>query len=254
MVAVLRPAPFDNEGQQPVSVYFASDMHLRLDRPDRGRRLARWVDGLACDDGLYLVGDVCDFWYVSRQRQIDPMACDGLRSLANFRRRGGDLKILLGNHDHWLGPFYQQVLGARIMAEPLIVEAGGLRLHLVHGHRAGGRRLWKTGMESRAFLELFERLPDRAANRLDRLLDQSNGRSRSGDEARHVEIYRQGLSQLPAGIDIAVFGHVHEPLDENRGTTRLVVLGGWHHGTSYLRVDDQGATLVVEPEVRTALV
>ena len=61
-------------------VYFASDMHLRHDRPDRAQRLARWVDGLSPDDALYLVGDVCDFWLASRERPVDPSACEGLRA------------------------------------------------------------------------------------------------------------------------------------------------------------------------------
>lgn len=238
-----------------MSVYFASDMHLRLDRPDRGRRLARWVDRLASDDVLYLVGDVCDFWFASRQRHADPLASEGLRSLANFRGRGGAINLLLGNHDHWLGPFYEQVIGARILPEPWTVEAGGLRLFLVHGHRAGGRRVWKAWMESRAFLTAFEHLPDAVAIRLDRLLDQSNGRSRSRDEARHIEVFRQQLPQVPPGIDIAVFGHVHVSIDEVRGIVpRLVVLGGWHDRASYLRVDDRGATLLVEPDAQPALV
>src|SRR5262249_39667858 len=74
-----------------LTVYCASDVPLRLDRPERGRRLARWVSRLESDDQLYVVGDLCDFWYGSRQRGADPMTCAGLRALAEFRARGGSL-------------------------------------------------------------------------------------------------------------------------------------------------------------------
>ena len=231
-------------------VYLASDVHIRLDRPGRGRRLARWVSTLRPDDRLYLVGDLCDFWFASRQRRGDPLADEGLRALADFRGRGGDLTVLPGNHDLWLGPFYESALGARFVPEPQAVEAYGLKLLLTHGHRAGGREPWKTGMESRAFLRAFERLPGPVARRLDEILDVRNEKGRAEDEARLVEIFRRTLPTLDPAFDLAVFGHVHAPLDDPTTRPRLVVLGGWHARTSYLRVDERGAALVVEPAAR----
>jgi UDP-2,3-diacylglucosamine hydrolase len=229
-----------------VAVFFASDMHLRLDRPDRGDRLARWVEGLNTTDVLYLVGDVCDFWFASRQRKFDPRACPGLAALADFSARGGSLSIMPGNHDQSLGPFYQDVLGARFVAEPLDVAAFGLRIHLVHGHRTGGRPPWKAGMESRAFLTFFEHLPSTVADRLDAILGQTNDRRRIRDENKLIPLFRRYQAHVGSAADIVVFGHVHTPLDDVETKPRLVILGGWHTRTSYLRVDDQGARLVVE--------
>lgn len=229
-------------------VYFASDVHLRLDRPDRARRLRRWVDTLAPDDALYLVGDVCDFWFASRQARIAPLACDGLNALAAFRNRGGSISILPGNHDLWLGPYYERVLGARILPEPQLVEAHGRRFWLVHGHRAGGRRLWKAGMESHPFLKTFGRIPGPLARRLDGLLDRTNESGRERDEARTVKVYRRYLEREKPEADVAVFGHVHSPLDDPSTSPRMVILGGWHERSSYLRVDDQGARLIVRSD------
>lgn len=230
-------------------VYFASDMHLRHDRPDRARRLARWVNGLTRSDALYLVGDVCDFWFASRERPLDASSCEGLRALADFRARGGALTVLPGNHDLWLGPDYERALGATLAAEPLIVEAFGLRVLLAHGHRAGGRESWKAFMESRAFLSAFAALPEAVAARLDRMLEARNEGGRERDEARLVAIYRGRLAAIDPSIDIAVFGHVHTPVDDPTTRPRLVVIGGWHDRTCYLRLDETGATHVVEPAV-----
>lgn len=228
-------------------VYFASDMHLRLDRPDRARRLARWVGGLNPDDALYLVGDVCDFWCASRERPLDASTCQGLRALAGFRDRGGSLTVLTGNHDLWLGPDYERILGATLAPEPLIVEAYGLRVSLSHGHRAGGRESWKAFMESRSFLSVFAGLPGPLAARLDRMLETRNEVGRVRDEARLVEIYRRRLAALDPSVDIAVFGHVHTPVDDPTTRPRLIIIGGWHDRTCYLRLDENGATHVVEP-------
>ena len=125
--------------------YFVSDVHLRLDRPERSRRFARWVEGLRPGDPLVIAGDLCDFWFASRQRRADPLACEGLRALADFRARGGSTTIMPGNHDTWLGPLYERALGARFVPEPLEVEAYGRRVHLVHGHLLGARSAWASG-------------------------------------------------------------------------------------------------------------
>jgi UDP-2,3-diacylglucosamine hydrolase len=235
-----------------LAVYFASDMHLRLDHPDRGHRLALWVETLSPDDSLYLVGDVCDFWFASRQRQSGLRDCDGLKALAAFRARGGMLTVLPGNHDRWLGPFYEKELGARFVHEPWVVDVHGLRIHLVHGHRTGGRQAWKAGMESRAFLKAFENLPSAVADRLDKILEQSNDAGRLRDEQRLLPLFRRYVSRLPGTADIVVFGHVHTPLDDRTTRLRMIVLGGWHHRSSYLRVDEHGAELVVIPPTEHA--
>ena len=193
---------------------------------------------------------MCDFWFASRQRRGDLPTCEGLRSLARFRDRGGALTILVGNHDLWLGPFYERALGATLAAEPLVVEAYGKRLRLVHGHRNGGRLPWKTAMESRAFLAAFAKLPGPVATRLDRMLDHRNLHARARDDARHVAGYRRLLGGIDPTIDIAVFGHVHTPLDDPTSRPRLIILGGWHDLTCYLRLDEAGATHVVEPSAR----
>lgn len=228
-------------------VYFASDVHLRLDNPERSRRFAAWVGSLADDDTLYLVGDVCDFWFASREIRAGAEACPGLSALAEFRRRGGRLTILPGNHDLWLGPFYRRHLGAEFVQEPLVVETSGLRLRLVHGHRSGGRKPWKAAMESRAFLKSFAALPHALAGRLDARLDQTNDAHRTRDNDRLTVLYRAQAARLGGEADIAVFGHCHRPIDEPGPGARLVILGGWHRSSSFLRVDDRGAEFFVRP-------
>ncbi len=228
--------------------YFASDVHLRIDRPERGRRFARWVDGLSPDDTLVLVGDLCDFWLASRQLGTALRACPGLQALAAFRSRGGGVTILPGNHDAWLGPFYERVLGADFVEGSLDVEAHGLRVHLVHGHLLRAGRRWKAWMESRAFQDAFYHVPSPIAYGLDRLLERNNERNRAEADRRHLSLYREYASALAGTADIVVLGHVHAPVDDATARPRMIVLGGWQCRSSFLRVDDSGATLIVRPD------
>lgn len=228
-----------------MAAYFASDVHLRLDRLDRSERFARWVEQLAGDDSLVIVGDLCDFWMASRQRRLDPHQCAGLAALVAFKERGGSLALLAGNHDAWLGPLYERLLGTPFEEEPLVREVYGLRVHLVHGHKLGARGWWKAGMESRLFLHAFASAPSRLARRLETMLDNSNDRSRAETDRRYLAAYERYADEHAGEADLAVFGHIHRPHDDRTRRPRLVVLGGWHAGSSFLRIDDQGAEFIV---------
>jgi UDP-2,3-diacylglucosamine hydrolase len=231
----------------PVAAYFVSDVHLRLDHPERGLRLARFVDRLNADDTLTIVGDLCDFWFATRQRNAGATSCAGLRALAAFHARGGAITVLPGNHDIWLGPYYEQTFGARFLQEPLVVEAHGLRVHLVHGHLLGARKIWKKGMESHTFFEAFGNVPSPLANVLDGLLERSNERGLAENDRRHLAVYRRYAASIRGQADILVLGHIHTPLDDTSTDPRMIILGGWHRRSSYLKIDESsGATLIVE--------
>jgi UDP-2,3-diacylglucosamine hydrolase len=227
--------------------YILSDVHLRHDRPERGTRLARVVGQMEAGDRLVIVGDLCDFWLASRQRHLDPLTCPGLRALADFRDRGGSITILAGNHDAWLGAFYQRVLGATWVEDQLELESHSLRLFLAHGHRLGRRNPWKAAMESRAFLAAFGMVPRPLARLLEVRLDRSNDAHRAVADARHIAVYRRHADAMVGAVDLAIFGHIHRPTDDGAGDTRLIVLGGWHDRASYLRIDASGAAFLIEP-------
>jgi UDP-2,3-diacylglucosamine hydrolase len=229
-----------------VAHYFASDVHLREDRPKRDARFRSWLGGLKSSDALFIVGDLCDFWMGSRESQRRLAEYPSLRELAEFRRRGGSLAVMPGNHDFWLCPFYQHALGAEIIEEPADRMIYGLRVRMVHGHRLGARRLWKAGMESRAFFRSFGWLPGPIARPLDRVLTWRNERGLGEDEERHLRVFRAYASSCRDMADLVVIGHVHRPVDE-AGTAgpRMIVLGGWQSRSSYLKIDESGASFHV---------
>jgi len=231
-----------------VAHYFASDVHLRFDCPDRDRRFRAWLSRLTGDDDLVIAGDLCDFWMGSRRADNDLMRCDSLQALAEFRRQGGSLAVMPGNHDVWLCPFYERELGARIIPEPHDLTIHGLRLRLVHGHRLGARRAWKSWLESRSFFESFGHVPWPIAVVLDQVLTWTNQRGLAADEERHLRVFRAYAARCRGAVDLVVIGHVHRPVDEADTSLRLIVLGGWQRRSSYLRIDENGAEFHVESD------
>ncbi len=222
--------------------YFASDVHLRFDLPDRDRRFRTWLCGLGVDDTLVIAGDLCDFWMASRSTENELLQSESLRALAEFRRQGATVMIMPGNHDAWLCPFYERELKAQIIAEPIDFSIHGLRLRLLHGHLMGVRRAWKGWMETRAFFEAFRRVPGPLAGTLDKLLSRNNERGLSADEERHLRVYRAYAARCGGEADLVVIGHVHRPVDDAAASPRLIVLGGWQRQSSYLKIDATGAS------------
>ncbi len=231
--------------------YFASDVHLREDHPERDQRFRRFVEGLSRTDSLVIVGDLCDFWMGARKSDRQLAAYPSLRSLAEFRRAGGSLTILPGNHDYWLQPFYGNVLGATLLPDPADLLVEGLRIRLAHGHLLGARRMWKAAMESRAFFRAFGLLPGPFARPLDRVLCWKNERGLLADEERHLAVYRTYAASCRGVADLLVIGHVHRAVDEPGAGARLIVLGGWQHRSSYLRIDESEAIFRVIPDGKT---
>jgi UDP-2,3-diacylglucosamine hydrolase len=226
-----------------VAHYFASDVHLRFDRPDRDVRFSNWLSLLTSDDSLLIAGDLCDFWMASRTRVGDLLRAESLRRLADFQRGGGALSIMAGNHDAWLCPFYERELGAHIVSEPWEATVCGLRLHLVHGHLLGSRHPWKAWLESRRFFTGFGRIPHPLARMLDIGLTWNDDRTRIRDEERHLQFFRAYASRFSGLADLVVIGHVHRALDEQATSPRMIILGGWQLKGSFLRIDDSGASL-----------
>jgi UDP-2,3-diacylglucosamine hydrolase len=243
-----------------VAHYFASDVHLRDDRPERDARFLTWLGGLGPSDSLWIVGDLCDFWMGSRESRRRLADYPSLRLLAEFRRRGGSLAVMAGNHDLWLCPFYERALRAEIIEEPADRVIHGLRVRMVHGHRLGARRIWKAGMESRAFFVGFGWLPGPIARPFDRVLSWRNERGLLADEERHLRVYREYAASCRDVADLVVIGHVHRPIDDAGGMPagtqarpsgpgiagpRMIVLGGWQYRSSYLKIDESGASFHV---------
>lgn len=228
-----------------MALIFLSDVHLRRSRPERGRRLAALMETLDRNDRVVVVGDLCDFWFASRESGAIHPPCPGLRGLAAFRARGGRLHLLPGNHDAWLGPFYQDVLGVGYAGRSLDIVVNGVRFRAIHGHEIGARRAWKGVMEARWFLRAFRALPGPLARMMDSLLDSTNRAQRDATNFNHKAIYRTAADRFREEVDVCVFGHIHTTHDDPLPRPRVIVLGGWHDRSSYLRVSDTGEAVLV---------
>jgi UDP-2,3-diacylglucosamine hydrolase len=100
-------------------------------------------------------------------------------------------------------------------------------------------------MESREFFSAFAHLPAPLAELLDRMLVKKNLAELERDEERHLAIYRTFAAARRGQAEIVVIGHVHRAVDDRDSNPRMIVLGGWQHRSSFLRIDSSGASLSI---------
>ena len=111
---------------------FISDVHLGT----RACRADRLLDFLReySSDYLYLVGDIVDFWAMSRSVYWTPAQNTVIQKILRRARKGGNVFLIPGNHDEALRDYLDVSFGnIRVVADWIHTAADGRRYLLLHG-------------------------------------------------------------------------------------------------------------------------
>lgn len=232
--------------------FFISDAHLGLDnkeveRKKEDRLLAFLTSILPSTETLFIGGDLFDFWF--EYKTVIPKGFHRtLSALQEFTDRGIPVHYLAGNHDFWMGDFFESELGMTVHREPFEMTVGGKRVFLHHGdglaHNDLGYKMIKPVLRNKFNIYLYRWLhPDLGV----RLARGSSRKSRAyttnkhyGEESGMIEYARRKILE---GIDIVVMGHRHEPnMQQIEGGT-YINLGDWVHHNTYAELHNGAITL-----------
>ena len=236
-------------------VYFASDLHLgvdaRLPSRERERLFVRWLDeAVAPDaDALYLLGDVFEFWFEYR-RVVPRGFARLLGKLAELRDGGLRVEYFTGNHDLWMGNYFEEELGIPLHRRPRVETIDDLRFFIGHGDGLGpgdeGYKRMKRVFTNPAAQWAYARLHPNFAMALAEGVSGFSRKHTSIEEAGWlgperewlVRYAERKLSQEPE-LDYFVFGHRHLPIEWilSDGRARYVNTGDWLRHQSYGRWD-----------------
>lgn len=245
-----------------MAYYFAADVHAGLSLDDTSasseRRLVEWLEAVGADaQAIFLLGDIFDFWFEYR-RVIPKGAVRLLGKLAELTDRGVEIHFFTGNHDLWIGDYFERECGLIVHTEGLYTTLAGRRVYMAHGdvqERAGFRkRVIRTLFRSAAVRRIFSVLvhPDRAIrfgrnwSRHSRKKHLNSPYIFRNEEEGIVRFARRFLEEHP--VDAFVFGHLHTPLAYPLSErTTLYVLGDWitTRQPVYGRLDETGFLLSV---------
>ena len=236
-----------------MKAFFFSDVHLGLglretEKEKENRLLAFLHSILPETDQLFIGGDLFDFWF-----DYDTVIPRGfhrtLSALQEFTEAGKTIHYLVGNHDCWMGDFFQTEIGVTLHREPFETAVQGKRVYLHHGDGLAendlGYRLIRPLLRNPVAVRFYRWLhPDIGV----RIAHRTSLSSRSYTTSKHYGeekgMVRFAERMIAGGVDIVVMGHHHKPAAVPLGTGTYVNLGDWITYNTYGEMS--GGTIVLK--------
>lgn len=236
-----------------MATLFISDLHLSGERPRITQLFLSFLrDRARAAEALYILGDLFEAWIgddaVLPEHRV---VLEALHALADA---GVPVLVMHGNRDFLLGPGFESMSGARLLAEPALVDLYGSPTLLMHGDtlctddeayqkfRAMVRDpqwqadlMAKTPGERVALAQQYREMSAaETAQKTEDIMDVNQG-------AVERTLREHNVTQL-------IHGHTHRPaihefsLDDRR-TVKRIVLGDWYEQGSVLVCTADGCRL-----------
>ena len=247
-------------------IYFVSDVHLGApalsDNRERELLFAGWLDEIKKDAaGLYLMGDIFDFWY--EYKKVAPRGFTRiLGRLADISDSGIPVHFFAGNHDLWVFDYLPQEIGLTLHRNEFITEIYGKKFYLAHGDGIDpddkGYIILRKIFTNKTLQWLFSKLHPNVALWLAHKWSKSSRLAKMGIE-EEVKVKNEGMYKFAKNflkkelVDYFIFGHRHLLIDaEINDSTRFIILGDWINKFSYGVFDGRKFELKKYKKLQTA--
>jgi len=237
-------------------LYFISDLHFHVDpTPHDSEKLRRFralSHRIKEDDGiLYIVGDLYDFWFEYKYA-IPRHHLGVLRVIAGLVEAGIEIHYLSGNHDYWIGEFWEQDMGVDIHQNPIEIIHGDKRFWICHGDGVladdRGYRVLKKILRHPVAIWLFGLIHPDWGFRIAKRVSSTSRKYNKFDIERNrnllQRVYNEYVQEFfQKGYDYVVMGHLHHPHIHEEQEQTFVNLGDWLRFYSFGIFDGSGFSL-----------
>lgn len=244
-----------------VRAIFLSDVHLGT-RACRADALLDFLRRFEADT-LYLVGDIIDFWSMSRMVYWSTDHNTVIQKLLRRARHGARVVMIPGNHDELIREYHGQSFGGiEVCAEAVHVGGDGRRYLVLHGDafdQLTRYHHWMAGVGDGAYHVLMRlsgwlswlRRTFGVAGHWS-LSGYVKGRLRSARD--YVDRFEDVVSRYAGdeGYDGVICGHIHAAADRLLHGIRYLNCGDWVDSCSALVEELDGQLHVVHWRVRRA--
>lgn len=236
-----------------MSILFISDLHLSNARPEITALFLEFLQQRASlADALYILGDLFEVWL--GDDMVLPDYAEAIQAMHKLTAQGVPLYVMHGNRDFLLSETFAQQTGARLLADPSVIDLYGTPTLLMHGDT-----LCTDDIEYQKFRSMV-RDPDWQAQLLaktpqERLALARQYREISKNEmaGKSAEIMDVNAAAVKTAmqqhqVQQLIHGHTHRPavhqlqLADNQDARRIV-LGDWYTQGSVLECSPQGCEL-----------
>ena len=238
-------------------IYFCSDNHLGS--PNRNLSLERekifitWLDQIKTDaQAIFFLGDLFDFWF--EYKTVVPKGFTRLfGKLAELSDSGIDLFFFVGNHDCWIGNYFEDELGINVFHKKVDLNIDNYNILIGHGDGLGPGdnkyKFLKLLFRNPILKKLFSFIHPDIGISLGSFLSQKN-KILSGSEKVFESEDKEMLFSYCKDVlktkyyHFFIFGHRHVPLELDLGNnSKYFNTGDWITHFSYLVYDGNSFNL-----------
>lgn len=249
------PTDFSLQGKK---LYFASDFHLGAPNDTeskiREKRIIRWLDSIEDQAaGLFLVGDIFDFWF--EYKQVIPKGfIPFISKISQLRDRGIPVFFFTGNHDLWMKDYFTRELGIPVYTDPISISVAGKSIMVGHGDGLGPgdysykfiKKVFTNPLAKWLFRWLHPDIGIKLAKLWSghsRISNIEKDENRFLGEDEWLWAYCKEI-ESKTHHDLYIFGHRHLPLELEVGKTSTYFnLGEWVSQNTFLEFDGKEAQL-----------
>lgn len=213
-----------------------------------------WLDEIKKDaEAVFLLGDLFDFWF--EYKTVVPKGfIRVLGKLAELRDAGIPIYFFVGNHDLWMGDYFEKELNIPVYHNNQEFTFNGKTFFIGHGDGKGpGDRGYKRMKKlfTHPFSKwLFHWLHPDVGVKFAQYLSVKNKLISGAEDVKFLGKDNEWLVQYcnrkltSKHYDFFVFGHRHLPLEiELNATSKYVNLGDWISYFTYGVFDGESMTL-----------
>ncbi len=238
-------------------IYFCSDNHLGS--PNKNLSLERekifitWLDQIKTDaQAIFFLGDLFDFWF--EYKKVVPKGFTRLfGKLAELSDSGIDLFFFVGNHDCWIGNYFEDELGINVFYKKVDLNLDNYNILIGHGDGLGPGdnkyKFLKLLFRNPILKKLFSFIHPDIGISVGNFLSQKN-KILSGNEKIFESEEKEMLFSYCKDVlktkyyHFFIFGHRHIPLELNLGNnSKYFNTGDWITHFSYLVYDGNSFNL-----------
>jgi len=239
-------------------IYFASDFHLGLKTGtpplEREKKVVGWLNDISADAaGIYLVGDIFDFWW--EYKLVIPRGFTRfLGTISSLTDKGIPVHFFTGNHDMWVKDYLENECGVIMHTSPLTTEFDGKRFHIAHGEGLGSRsilykillKIFHNKVLRTLYSSLHPSIGVGIGHRwsLNSRLGKGIRLEYLGEENEDLIRYTESFA-AKEHIDYFIFGHRHLAMTyKMKEGPEICFLGDWINHSSYAEWD--GSNLILK--------
>jgi len=233
---------------------FISDLHLCQEQSKTVDVFLNFLKNQARSaDALYILGDFFEVWI--GDDDLNEFNVKIIEALQKYTALGIPTYFMHGNRDFLIGKRFAKLTGIQLLKEPNVIQLYDTNILLLHGDSLCTRDIKhqkaRKIMHNRFYQKIALALPLTVRKYLAKRFRNQSQNNKRNLSANIMDVTPEEVLRVmqESNVKTLIHGHTHRPaiheitINQERG--KRIVLGAWHHEGSYLRVDKNGESILL---------